>query len=110
TPISATALAERVRWQLDGWLTGPVRPTGPLTLLRLVPEEVRPDRGHQEGFWGGDRAAAERAARALDRVQGRLGPHSVVTAVRAGGRHPGEQFQLVPWGDPRPEPTATAVF
>ncbi|MGH9278592.1 MAG: hypothetical protein ACRD12_10880 [Acidimicrobiales bacterium] len=81
-------------------VAGAARPTGPLTRLRLVPEEVRPDRGRQEGFWGGDRAAADRATRALERVQSRLGPQSVATAVLAGGRHPDEQYRLVPWGDP----------
>ncbi|MDQ3980207.1 MAG: DNA polymerase Y family protein [Actinomycetota bacterium] len=96
------ALAERVRWQLDGWLSAPTRPSGPLTVLRLVPEEVRSDRGRQEGFWGGDREAAERVARAVERVQGRLGPEAVVTAVVGGGRGPAEQVRLSPWGDPPP--------
>jgi protein ImuB len=98
---TATALAERVRWQLDGWmsLAGPDRPSGGLTLLRLVPEEVRSDDGRQLGFWGGDRAAADRVARALARVQGMLGPDAVVVAVPAGGRSPAEQVRLVPWGE-----------
>ena len=108
---AAGALADRVRWQLDGWMTGSGagvgadRPSGGLTLLRLVPEEVRPDDGRQMGFWGGDRAAAERVARALARVQGMLGPDAVVTAVPAGGRGPAEQVRLVPWGE-RPPPPA----
>ena len=100
----AAALAERARWQLDGWLNhpGPGRPTGPITLLRLTPEEVSPDGGRQAGFWGGDRAAAERVGRALERVQGRLGPTAVATGVVVGGRSPTDQAQLVPWGAPRP--------
>ena len=103
----AGALADRVRWQLDGWMTGAGagaadRPSGGLTLLRLVPEEVRPDDGRQMGFWGGDRAAAERVARALARIQGMLGPDAVVTAVPAGGRSPAEQVQLVAWGERAP--------
>jgi protein ImuB len=98
-------MADRVRWQLDGWMSGAGvadRPSGGLTLLRLVPEEVRPDDGRQLGFWGGDRAAAERVARALARVQGMLGPEAVVTAVAAGGRSPAEQVRLVPWGETAP--------
>ncbi len=106
TGSSASALAERVRWQIDGWLAGPARPSGPVTLLRLVPEEVRPDGSSQAGFWGGDRAAAERIGRVLARVQGRLGHESVATAVVTGGRSPAEQVRLVPWGDPPPAPTA----
>jgi len=98
TPL---ALAERVRWQLDGWLShdGRSGPTAGLTLLRLAPEEVLPDEGRQLGFWGGDRALDDRAARALLKVQGMLGPEAVVTAVPKGGRGPGEQVRLVPWGD-----------
>src|SRR4051812_18355497 len=101
TPL---ALAERVRWQLDGWLSdaNPHRPTAGLTLLRLAPEEVLPDEGRQLGFWGGDRALDDRAARALLHVQGLLGPEAVTTAVPAGGRGPAEQVQLVPWGDAPP--------
>ncbi len=140
--LTPAALAERVRWQIDGWLAGrgspavgdsgppapPVFgasrapgaphapkssrpgaydaggdggdvPTGGLVLLRLTPDEVGPDDGRQLGFWGGDRAAAERVARALARVQGVLGPESVVTAALAGGRGPAEQVRLFPWGD-----------
>jgi len=105
---TVAALAERVRWQLEGWMSASAaagdvdRPSGGLTLLRLVPEEVRPDDGRQLGFWGGDRAAAERVARALARVQGMLGPDAVVVAVPAGGRSPAEQVQLVPWGESGP--------
>ena len=108
--LTAAAMAERVRWQLDGWLND--RPpadagdagdgSGGLVLLRLTPEEVGPDEGRQEGFWGGDRAAAERAGRAMARVQGVLGPASVVTASIGGGRGPAEQVRLVPWGDASP--------
>ena len=101
TPL---ALAERVRWQLDGWLSdaNPHAPTAGLTLLRVAPEEVLPDEGRQLGFWGGDRALDDRAARALLHVQGLLGPEAVTTAVPAGGRGPAEQVQLVPWGDAPP--------
>jgi protein ImuB len=70
-------------------------------LLRLVPEEVVAGGGRQLGFWGGDAEADERAARALARVQGLLGPAAVVTAVPSGGRGPRLRATLVPWGDPR---------
>ncbi|MDQ4131877.1 MAG: DNA polymerase Y family protein, partial [Actinomycetota bacterium] len=44
--LTAGALAQRVRWQLDGWFGSPASssPTSGLTLLRLVPEKVGPDR------------------------------------------------------------------
>lgn len=113
------ATAERVRWQLDGWLTHQARTAprvgegdtpgdvggrgqgGGLVLLRLVPEEVVAGGGRQLGFWGGDADADERAARALVRVQGLLGPEAVVTAVASGGRGPRTRVTLIPWGDPR---------
>ncbi|MGH9056031.1 MAG: DNA polymerase Y family protein, partial [Acidimicrobiales bacterium] len=96
--LSAEALAERARWQLDGWLVSGAAPSGGLTLLHLAPEEVRPDLGRQPGFWGEVADRDTRAARAFARVQGLLGPDAVVTAVLAGGRGPGEQVRLVPWG------------
>ncbi len=100
--LTASALSERARWQLDGWLArSSGGPTGGLTLLRLTPEEVRPDGGRQLGFWGGLADSDARAARALARVQGVLGPEAVVTAVLGGGRGFAEQVRLVPWGDAR---------
>ncbi len=105
--LTPGALAERVRWQLDGWLTATGGLSGGLTWLRLAPEQVIPASGRQLGFWGGDAAAAERAERVLARVQGLLGPEHVVTAVPQGGRTPGERLRWVPWGEPRePAPHA----
>jgi protein ImuB len=109
--LTATALSERARWQLDGWLTGgdaTGRPSGGVTLLRLTPEEVRPDDGRQLGFWGRAAAADARAARALARVQGMLGPEAVTTAVLVGGRDPADQVRQVPWGDARPTAVGSA--
>jgi protein ImuB len=99
--LTAAALAERVRWQLEGWLTAAGGLSGGLTLLRLVPDQVMPAHGRQLGFWGGDAAAADRAARVLARVQGMLGPDAVVTGVSQGGRSPAERLRWVPWGEPR---------
>ncbi|HUQ62488.1 MAG TPA: DNA polymerase Y family protein [Acidimicrobiales bacterium] len=119
--LTAAALAQRVRWQLDGWLahSGPSGrereaqcqsgrereaqgPTSGVTLLRLVPDEVGPAKGRQGGFWGGQSDGDERAARVLARVQGMLSPEAVVTAVEAGGREPGDRVCRFPWGDTPP--------
>jgi protein ImuB len=99
-PLGTGAMAERVRWQLDGWITAGTTTAG-ITLLRLAADEVAPDDGRQLGFWGGEAVADQRAGRALARIQGLLGPEAVVTAVLGGGRGPGERVRLVPWGDPR---------
>lgn len=109
--LTAAGLAERARWQLDGWIgaggdTG--GPTAGITFLRLTAEEVRPDRGKQLGFWGGVADADDQAARAFARVQGLLGPDGVVTAVLGGGRGFAEQARLVPWGDCREPPSRSA--
>jgi protein ImuB len=119
--LTASALVARVRWQLDAWLTdgatsgrGPGIPagsecdhdndaTGGLTLLRLAPDRVVPATTRQLGFWGGDAAAHDRAARVLARLQGMLGHDAVATAVVGGGRAPSERVRWVPWGEPRDE-------
>lgn len=107
--LTPGAVAERVRWQMDGWLhSADGAPTAGITLIRLVPDEVHHDSGRQQGFWGGAAEGDERAARALARVQGMLGPDAVCTAVVGGGRSPAEQVRLVPWGDAR-EPARPGV-
>ncbi|MDW3849187.1 DNA polymerase Y family protein [Micromonospora sp. BRA006-A] len=107
--LTAAAIADRVRWQLDGWLsssngrggTRPARPTAGIVRLRLVPDGVLAQAGLQPGLWGETGEERERAHRALSRVQGILGPEAVVTAVLGGGRSPADQVRLVPWGDER---------
>ncbi|MFG3704286.1 DNA polymerase Y family protein [Micromonospora sp. NPDC047670] len=106
--LTAAAIADRVRWQLDGWLSGggrggarPARPTAGIIRLRLVPDGVLAQAGLQPGLWGEAGEERERAHRALSRVQGILGPEAVVTAVLGGGRSPADQVRLVPWGDER---------
>src|SRR5512132_3378650 len=97
----AAVMTERVRWQLDGWLTGRTgHLPGALTHLALAPDEVVPDRGRQLGFWGGETEAGQRAARALARIQGLLGPQAVHTAQLRGGRDPADRVALSPATDP----------
>jgi protein ImuB len=96
-------MAERVRWQLDGWLSGRTgRLPGALTRLVLVPDEVVPDHGRQLGFWGGETETGQRAARALARLQGLLGPEAVHTARLRGGRDPADRVTLTPTPDAPP--------
>lgn len=100
--LGVDMLVERLRWQLDGWLSGTTTeppPTGGLTRLRLVAEEVVPATGHQLGLWGAISDTDRRAARGLDRLRGMLGPQAVVTATIIGGRGPAERVTLVPWGE-----------
>jgi protein ImuB len=110
-PLTEDATADRVRWQLDGWLNTRIfvdRPTAPVTLLRLQAVEVVSAGALQLPLWGGlgdeDRM---RARRALIRVQGLLGPEAVQVPVLSGGRGPAERITLTPLGDepvPRADP------
>lgn len=110
-PLTEDATADRVRWQLDGWLNrrNPGdRPSAPITVLRLQPVEVVSAGALQLPLWGGigdeDRL---RARRALIRVQGLLGPEAVQVPVLSGGRGPAERITLTPLGDepvPRADP------
>ncbi len=61
--LTAAAIADRLRWQVDGWLLGSARhrPTAGISRLWLVPDEVVPAGGRQLGFWGTDVATTDRA-------------------------------------------------
>jgi protein ImuB len=95
--LTAGAIADRLRWQLDGWLNGSSshRPTAGITLLELVPDEVVPATGRQLGFWGGATGADDRAVRAIARVAGLLGLDAVTVPEWRGGRSAAEQVALV---------------
>ena len=104
-PLTEDATADRVRWQLDGWLTsrrlaGGGGLAGPVVMLRLQPVEVVSAEALQLPRWGGlgeeDRL---RARRALVRVQGLLGQEAVQVPVLGGGRGPAERITLTPLGD-----------
>jgi protein ImuB len=121
--LSAAALAERARWQLDGWLhlartssstesssiesarTESARPAKPgsspkpasgVVRLSLIPDEVVAATGRQLGFWGGRAARADDVTRTVARLQGLLGPEAVLVPEWRGGRSPGEQIALIP--------------
>ncbi len=127
--LSSLAVAERVRWQLDGWRTAGEHPREPsdgrrlaggspaddsgnagdadnevsrggITVLRLIPDQVVPDEGAQLGLWG-EVLVSERVARAATRVQSLLGHDAVTRPVLAGGRGPDERVTMVPFGDSR---------
>ena len=95
--LTAGAIADRLRWQLDGWLQGSVRhrPTAGISRLWLTPDEVVPAGGRQLGFWGSDPATVDRASRAVARVQGLLGVGSVAVPEWRGSRDPATQIALV---------------
>ncbi|MGH3415781.1 MAG: DNA polymerase Y family protein, partial [Actinocrinis sp.] len=97
--LSAPAVAERVRWQLDGWRARESYPVpDPVVALRLVPDQLVVDRGSQQALWGSEQIP-DRVERAAERVQALLGHEGVRRAHPAGGRDPASQTTTIPWGD-----------
>jgi protein ImuB len=125
--LSAARMTDRVRWQLEGWLTGngggrrggggrgaPGAGTGldpaPAALVRLGlrAEDVVPVGAEQGRLWGGVSGADLRAQRALHRVQGLIGADAVLGVAVQGGRDLRDQVHLVPWGTDTPPGRPTA--
>ena len=113
--LSAGAMAERARWQLEGWLgeaqlppidgatpTAPAFqsesgfPTEGIVRLSLIPDEVTAAKGRQLGFWGEQDERAHDVTRVVARLQSLLGSDAVSVPEYRGGIGPGEQVALVP--------------
>ena len=109
SPLTPEGTADRLRWQLEGWLTGTAiagGAGGAVTALALEPVEVVPAGRVQEGLWGEAGLAEARVHRALVRVQGLLGPEAVRVPVEVGGRGPADRVRCLPYGDAPAEPAA----
>src|SRR5690606_10971870 len=82
----AKHMADRVRWQLEGWLSGtaagPER--APLTSLAVIAEDVIPLGSEQAYLWGGVSGADDRARRALRQGAGRTLAARPRAAARMG--------------------------
>ena len=97
--LSSLAVAERIRWQLDGWRTRePYPTTDPVVVLRLIPDQLVVDRGSQQALWGSEQIP-DRVNRAAERVQALLGHEGVQRPRFVGGRDPASQVSTIPWGD-----------
>ncbi len=96
----AKHMTDRVRWQLEGWISG--TSTGPeaanLTALTVTAMDVIAAGDEQAYLWGGVSGADSRAHRTMERIQGLMGAESVLVAEEQGGRSPRDRVQLVPWG------------
>lgn len=105
-PLTVAGMTERVRWQLEGWLTAADRPTAGIARLVLVPDGLVEAAGPQPELWGGGEDGGP-AARAVTHVQGLLGAEGVLAAVVSGGRSPAERIRWAGWDEPRvPAPPA----
>lgn len=111
--LSPARITDRVRWQLEGWLTASsLRAAGrrsggtadvpdgaPLARLALTAEEVVPAGAEQPRLWGASSGEDQRAHRALGRVQGLLGGDAVLRARVQGGRDATDRVHLAPFGE-----------
>ena len=96
----AKHMTDRVRWQLEGWLSGTAHgpEPAPLTALMLTAEDVVPLGKEQAFLWGGSSGADARAHRALERIQGLLGADGVLAVAEQGGRSPRDRVHVLAWG------------
>ncbi|MDY3126506.1 MAG: DNA polymerase Y family protein [Corynebacterium sp.] len=97
--LTEEATAERVRWQLDGWLTTARATEEDAGLVELVLEPIEL---HQPEFVGqlwGSGASDEQAKRVITRVQSMLGVDRVVQPHIVGGRGAVERIQFLPYGE-----------
>src|SRR5699024_11545571 len=107
--LTPEGTADRLRWQLEGWLTGTELAGGDggaVTSLALEPVEVVAAGRVQEGLWGEAGLAEARVHRALVRVQGLLGPVAVRAPVGGGGGGPVDRVWSVAYGEAPPEPAS----
>lgn len=104
-------MTDRVRWQLEGWLTGHALARtvaggdpapAPIVRLALCAEEVAPAGAEQGRLWGEASGGDLRAHRAVHRIQGLLGTDAVLGAAVQGGREVRDRVRLVPWGEDVP--------
>ncbi|QPK80267.1 DNA polymerase Y family protein [Corynebacterium lizhenjunii] len=94
--LEEAATADRVRWQLDGWLTQ--GGGGGIVGLELAPAEVAAPGPGQ--LWAAG-ASDEQMRRAVARVQSQLGIDKVVQPRAGGGRGVAERVELTPFGEAR---------
>lgn len=131
--LSAQALAQRVRWQLEGWRTRTAsqepdqqksdqgvhhthqgtdadgRVADPVVSLRFVPGPLVADTGSQQALWGREEVP-DRVGRVAERVQALLGHEGVMLFHQTGGRAPADRIGATPWGEPEPAPDEEAPW
>ncbi len=117
--LSAAGVADRVRWQLDGWRPTPgdrapgdgagnaeQYPQGGIAMLRLAPDLLIRTTGQQLALWG-ETVVSDRVARAAMRIQAMLGHEAVLRPVLGGGRNVSDQVTPIPFGE-KTEPRLAA--
>lgn len=119
TALTEDATADRVRWQLDGWLTAararqrgsghgdqgnhgdPVQTATEGGIVELVLDPLETSAPEMVGELWGSGASDEQARRVISRVQSQLGVDRVLVPRAVGGRGVAERIELVPYGERR---------
>ncbi len=106
-PLTEAHIAERVRWQLDSWLTnhsssreysvGEVSSTDGISLVRIFPGKLVPHNGTQLDLWDQHTAVDEHVTQAVARVCGLLGEDAVMSASLQGSRLLSHQVRYQRW-------------
>jgi protein ImuB len=101
--LTTVQVADRVRWQLDGWHADLAEDPedgggGGVVVLRLTPDQVVRADGQQMALWG-EAVITDRVARAAMRVQALLGHEAVLRPLLGGGRNVSEQVTHSPFGE-----------
>ena len=102
TTPTTMELTDRVRWQLEGWLSGRSGrpPSSGLIHLSLTALELSPAAAAQAGLWQAPGQQAEaRARRAAERVESLIGAGTVQVPRIVPGRDPRSRVRMVPWGE-----------
>ena len=131
-PLSEQDTAQRVRWQLDGWLTRLragagnaggagvygdelggvdgeiveadwVDNTVGVTCIELVPVETIPAGSLAAPLWGGPDEGIRAARAAAGRAQALIGMNRVLRPIHRGGRAVARRIATVPYGEDDPE-------
>ncbi|KAB3522912.1 DNA polymerase Y family protein [Corynebacterium sp. zg254] len=111
-PLTEQDTAQRVRWQLDGWITrlGSVLhdqeyehvPAG-IQCLELVPLDTVPAGTIDMPLWGGPDEGIRAARAAAGRAQALIGMNAVQRPIHQGGRAVAGRIVTVPYGEEDPE-------
>ncbi|MDU0478770.1 DNA polymerase Y family protein [Staphylococcus chromogenes] len=117
-PLSEAATADRVRWQLDGWLTArglagetaaeDLEDEGQGGIIELILDPLEVGEPDRTALWGGVDDRAESVRKVVARVQSILGIDAVLQPISAGGRGVAERVELIPYGEDR-APTRPAA-
>jgi protein ImuB len=117
--LSARAVAERVRWQLEAWtqrnpqsfqIDQHVETDEGFISLTLRPDGFRIATGTQADLLGESQRLPESTEAVIERLQDLLGFTHVTRPAPSGGRGPAQQIALVPFGEPEPEPRGTGPW